>query len=152
MIERNVPLLSIDEGDEDWFAFQSVATGKLLIDASFQGARSDARFELRNSSGELIPFKTESFDNAEENTFDVRLTATASAGETYLLGVSDSSSRVKYALNIKAFTADLGVVVHRDFTTAIKSGEEIYYLIETVPMVRFQRLFRKVVMAPPVLF
>ncbi len=83
IIERNIPLLSVDSEDEDWFTFQSVATGSLLIDVSFHDETNSTRLELRNSLNEILPSEVRLETSLDGNIEELKLSADAIAGATY---------------------------------------------------------------------
>lgn len=135
VITRHLPRLHMVTGDEDWFEFNSLATGtiKLGLDS---GDAGQLRFELYDASS-MTKLGTET-DVTDDSGAVVgkRLAAPSVAGGEYLIRVYAAPSLPKngtaaYSLDIESLTENLGPLVELAVEGDLNAEEHFIYRLQT---------------------
>ena len=114
---RYIPRLQLTNGDEDWFQFKSLATGKVTITANSTDADS-LQIELRdiNNPSRILGVATDLRDG-NGKLIGKQLVAPGEANQDYLIRVSAPAGTTlapdgtAYSLDIQSLTQDLGQLV-----------------------------------------
>lgn len=137
-VQRSLPKLAVEPGDEDWFSVEAAASGDLVVSVTSEsggGAVESLVLELWDSTGTnlLVGESTLIGDSGAPTGRELRF-ATAS-GEQFLIRVRTTDGNttafpLTYALGLQSLTADLGPQVFVSLDGNVSAGGAALYRLE----------------------
>jgi len=135
VVQRLVPKLAADPGDEDWFRLEAVATGELIV-AAVPDDRGALLLELWDETGTTQLARGVSVTDEAGNIIEYECRIASDAGQALLVRVLASdvgetdADGVPYSLRLQSLTADLGRRALAAINGTIASGDGALYKVE----------------------
>jgi hypothetical protein len=132
VIQKHLPKLAIQAGDEDWFRVQTSSSGNLTVSATQEESGVRPRLELRDASGSAVLATGADLRDAGGQVVGQQINFPSPAEQTYLIRVLPGTGAVPggpshYALDVQSLTADLGTQVHGVVANTLGAGDNDYY-------------------------
>ncbi len=136
VVQRTLPKLSAAPGDNDYFLFETAATGELVATARFTGdlpSETDSLvLELYDSSGVNLLATAGDLYDTEGNLVGKQIRFLSESGDTFQVRVAGiGSEAIGYMLQLQSLTADLGVRAFTSQMASVSAGGGALYRVVT---------------------
>lgn len=131
VVERDLPKLTMVQGESDWFKLQTASTGTLTVTGTLVAGGENVRVELFR----MIDGNLELVAAGTASGLATEVSVPSGANQDYWVRVTSgrnapADSSVRYTLSIKSLTANLGTRAYGSSAgEQLQVGDDLYYAL-----------------------